>query len=127
MKTLSRHGSPAGSGHWLNACAIASSASRLGGDHDKEFQMADGIESHLDGQIDRYVRGELSPAEARALAQKCLDDPELFEDLTSVALTKSALDSPSIRKRLKLQNSGARAVRFPRVWAAVAAAVAAAV
>src|SRR5438067_13759007 len=103
MKTLSRHGSPAGSGHWLNACAIASSASRLGGDQDEVFQMPDRIEPRLDEHIDRYVRGELNPAEARALAQKSLDNPELFEELTSAALAKAALAEPSLRKHLELQ------------------------
>ena len=32
-----------------------------------------------DNQLDRYLAGELSPAEQRQLAQASLDDPELFD------------------------------------------------
>src|SRR5882724_7934739 len=66
---------------------------------------------------DRYVRGELNPAESRELAQKALGDPELFEELTSIALAKAAV-SP-----------GPNVVRFSRKarWFAGLAAIAAAV
>lgn len=76
---------------------------------------------NLEDRTDRYVRRELSPEEARELAQASLDSPELFEELTYSALAKSALStavpSPNV-------------VRFPnrvRLIAAGAAAVAAAV
>ncbi len=42
-------------------------------------------------QVERYVQGSLSPAEARALAQSALDQPELFEDLTFRAVAKAGL------------------------------------
>jgi hypothetical protein len=48
-------------------------------------------------RIDRYVRDELSPQEARALAQASLDSPELFDELTSAALAKSALNPRTVR------------------------------
>ena len=76
---------------------------------------------NLEDRTDRYVRRELSPEEARELAQASLDSPDLFEELTYSALAKSALStavpSPNV-------------VRFPhrvRLIAAGAAAVAAAV
>ena len=47
--------------------------------------------------IDRYVRGELSAREARALAQASLDSPALFDELTDAALAKAALDSRTVR------------------------------
>jgi len=39
-------------------------------------------------KLDRFARGKLSPAESRALAQKALDDHDLFDQLTSAALAK---------------------------------------
>jgi hypothetical protein len=42
-------------------------------------------------QLDRFARGELTPAESRDLAQRALDDPELFDELTSTALARTAL------------------------------------
>jgi tetratricopeptide (TPR) repeat protein len=48
-------------------------------------------QSHLEDQLDRHARGELTAAEARDLAQKSLDDPELFDDLTYSALAKKAI------------------------------------
>jgi Flp pilus assembly protein TadD len=69
-------------------------------------------------RIDRYVRGELTSAEARELAQESLDDPELFEELTCSALAKAAVSN----------RPAAKVVRFPRrPWAFAASAVAAAV
>jgi hypothetical protein len=47
--------------------------------------------------IDRYVRGELSPQEARALAQASLDSPDLFDELTDAALAKAALNPRTVR------------------------------
>jgi len=69
-------------------------------------------------RIDRYVRGELTVAEARELAQESLHDAELFEDLTCSALAKAAV----------LSRPAPKVVRFPkRAWAFAAAAAAAAV
>lgn len=48
-------------------------------------------------RIDRYVRGELSPQEARTLAQASLDSPELFGELTDAALAKAALNPRTVR------------------------------
>ena len=75
--------------------------------------MTDSTRPH----IDRYVRRELTPAEARELAQQSLADPELFEDLTASALAVAAVGA-----------SSSKVVRFPKksrilVAAAVAAAI----
>ncbi len=48
-------------------------------------------------RIDRYVRGELSPLEERALAQESLDSPALFDELTDAALAKAALNPRTVR------------------------------
>jgi tetratricopeptide (TPR) repeat protein len=48
-------------------------------------------------RIDRYMRGELSPPEARALAQASLDSPALFDELTDAALAKAALNPHTVR------------------------------
>lgn len=48
-------------------------------------------------RMDRYVRGELSPQEARALAQASLDSPDVFDELTDAALAKAALNSHTAR------------------------------
>jgi hypothetical protein len=48
-------------------------------------------------RIDRYVRGELSPEEARTLAQASLDSPALFDELTDAALAKAALNPRTVR------------------------------
>lgn len=71
--------------------------------------------------MDRYVRSELSPAEARELAQASLDSPELFEELTDAALAKAALYSGPL--------PGEKVVRFPRrpLFLGVGVAAAAAV
>jgi hypothetical protein len=42
-------------------------------------------------QIDRFARGELSPAESRALAREALDNPELFDELTYTAVAGTEL------------------------------------
>jgi hypothetical protein len=69
-------------------------------------------------RIDRYVRGELSPQEARALAQESLDSPALFDELTDAALAKAALNPQTMRV--------ANIVRFPRRAAYIVAGAAAA-
>jgi hypothetical protein len=72
----------------------------------------------MSDRIDRYVRGELSPQEARALAQDSLDSQALFDELTDAALAKAALNSPTVR--------AGNVVRFPRKVAYLFAGVAAA-
>jgi hypothetical protein len=42
-------------------------------------------------KLDRFARGELSPMEARELARKALDDPELFEELTYSSVARMDL------------------------------------
>src|SRR5438270_4510648 len=42
-------------------------------------------------QLDRFARGELSPAESRELAQRALSDPDLFDELASIAVAKDGL------------------------------------
>ncbi len=44
----------------------------------------------MSDQLDRFARGDLSPAEARKLAQKALDDPDLFDELTGIAIARTA-------------------------------------
>src|SRR5947209_1461220 len=56
-------------------------------------KVTDSIQN-LDERINRYVRGELTATEARELAQESLEDPELFEELTSIALAKVAVSTP---------------------------------
>ncbi len=48
-------------------------------------------------RIDRYVRRELTPEEARELAQASLDSPALFDELTDAALAKAALNPRTVR------------------------------
>jgi hypothetical protein len=64
-------------------------------------------------QLDRFARGELTPAESRDLAQQALDDPELFDELTSTALARTAL-----------RRSGRSRITWPRIAWIVAAAAA---
>lgn len=75
--------------------------------------MTDSTQPHLEDAIDRYVRNELSAAEARALAQESLGDPELFEDLTFSALAKAALATRSVGEQLERPAPKAKVVRFP--------------
>jgi hypothetical protein len=71
---------------------------------------------HAD-RMDRYVRGELSSAEARELAQASLDSPELFAKLADAALAKAALHSRTLPSD--------KIVRFPRKALFLGASVAA--
>ena len=48
-------------------------------------------------RIDRYVRRELTPEEARELAQSSLDSPALFDELTDAALARAALNPRTVR------------------------------
>jgi hypothetical protein len=61
------------------------------------------MEPELKSRIDRYANHELQPAAARALAQAALDDSELFEELTAVALAEAALESPATTDRALAQ------------------------
>jgi hypothetical protein len=76
--------------------------------------MPDSTGRHIDDRIDRYVRGELTAAEARELAQASLDDSELFDHLTYSALAKSALSTESAGEQIELPGSAAKVIRFPR-------------
>ena len=68
--------------------------------------MSDSTRPNPEVRIDRYVRRELTAAEARELAQESLDSPELFEELTFSALATAALSSRSV--------PGGKILRFPR-------------
>jgi hypothetical protein len=48
-------------------------------------------DSKGDDRFGRYVHRELAPAEARQLARKSLDDPELFDELTYAAVASKAV------------------------------------
>ena len=74
----------------------------------------------MSDRMDRYVRGDLSPAEARELAQASLDSSELFDELTDSALAKAALYSAPLPTP--------KIASFPRtVWFVIAGVAAAAV
>jgi hypothetical protein len=49
--------------------------------------------------LDRFARGELSPAESRDLAQQALGDHDLFDELTSTAIARRGLATHG-RKRI---------------------------
>jgi hypothetical protein len=71
-------------------------------------------------RIDRYARGELTPAEARELAQEALNDSELFEELTFAGVAKAAVERTAAAPKV---------VPFPRrraIWKVVGATAAAA-
>ena len=59
----------------------------------------------LDGRIDRFMNRKLHPAAARALAHEALDDADLFEQLTAVALVQAALESPATTDRALAQSA----------------------
>jgi hypothetical protein len=50
-------------------------------------------------RMERYMNREQHPAAARAMAHEALDDSDLFEELTAVALVQAALESPSTTDR----------------------------
>jgi hypothetical protein len=64
--------------------------------------------------LDRFARGELSPAESRELAQQSLGDHDLFDELTATAIA-----------RRELATRGKKRITWPRIaiFGAVAAAV----
>jgi hypothetical protein len=50
--------------------------------------------------MDRFARGELSPAESRELARQALDNPDLFEELTVTAIAKTELHNRARRRNV---------------------------
>jgi hypothetical protein len=63
--------------------------------------------------LDRFARGELSPAESRDLAQQALGDHDLFEELTATAIARRGLAT-----------RGRKRITWPRIAIFVAAAAA---
>jgi Tfp pilus assembly protein PilF len=57
------------------------------------------MELDLNRRIDRFANRELHPAAARALAHEALNDTDLFDELTAVALAQTALASPAATDR----------------------------
>lgn len=56
-----------------------------------------------DNRIDPYMNRGLDASAARALAQAALDDSDLFEELTAIALVQTALESPATTDRALAQ------------------------
>ncbi len=70
-------------------------------------------DNNREEQLDRFARGELSPAESRELARQSLDDPQLFDDLTATATARTALSrakAPPPRARWVMPAIAAAAV-----------------
>jgi len=63
------------------------------------------MELDLNTRTDRFMNRELHPAAARALAHQALDDADLFEELTAVALVQAALESPATTDRSLAQSA----------------------
>lgn len=63
------------------------------------------MELDLNNRIDRYMNRELHPAAARAMAHEALNDSDLFEELTAVALVRAALESPATTDRSLAQSA----------------------
>ncbi len=57
------------------------------------------MELDLNRRIDRFANRELHPAAARALAHEALNDTDLFDQLTAVAVVQAALESPAATDR----------------------------
>jgi Tfp pilus assembly protein PilF len=57
------------------------------------------MQSERNARIDRFASRELSRAEGRELAQQALEDADLFEELTAVALAQAALEAPVTKDR----------------------------
>ena len=57
------------------------------------------MQSDLNSRIDRFWNRELHPAAARAMAHEALDDSDLFEELSAVALVRAALESSATTDR----------------------------
>jgi hypothetical protein len=60
----------------------------------------------MEPQMDRYLRGDLSPTDARALAQTALDRPDLFEELTLAAVATHGLAAQPATDPLESYVSG---------------------
>jgi Flp pilus assembly protein TadD len=54
------------------------------------------MKSELDRQIDRFAGRDLTPAEARQLAQQALDDPDLFDALVASGTAEASLQNPAV-------------------------------
>jgi len=78
----------------------------------------------LERQMDRYLRGELTPAEARELARAALSDSELFDALAAHGAVEQSLEETDFRDALLGSSKMARLPR--RTWGVVIAAIAAA-
>lgn len=76
----------------------------------------------LDRQMDRYLRGELTPAESRELAQAALSDDAIFNALAAHGAVEQSLKSPDFRTALEAPPVR----RFPRRSLVALAAAAAA-
>ena len=55
------------------------------------------MKSDLDRSIDQFATRELSPAESRALAQRALDDADLFDALVAHGAVEGSLQSPVVQ------------------------------
>lgn len=79
----------------------------------------------LERKMDRYLRGELTPAEARELAHAALSDSALFDALAAHSAMEQSLQDPAFRAAVLAPT---KVVRFPRkVWGIGMAALAAAI
>jgi tetratricopeptide (TPR) repeat protein len=76
----------------------------------------------LDRQMDRYLRGELTPAESRELAQAALSDDALFDALAAHGAVEQSLKNADFRSALL--TPGVK--HFPRRSLGIALAAAAA-
>jgi hypothetical protein len=65
-------------------------------------------------RLDRFARGDLSPAESRELARKALDDPALFDELTDISVARKGIEPLPRRRNIWLPVA---------VFAAAAAAI----
>jgi Tfp pilus assembly protein PilF len=52
-------------------------------------------------KIEQFATRDLSPAEARALAQKALQDDDLFDALVAQGAVEASLDSPAVRASVR--------------------------
>ena len=77
----------------------------------------------LEGKMDRYLRGELTPAQARELAQAALSDGEIFDALAAHGAVEQSLVDPEFGA---VVSGSAKIVRFRRRALGVASAALAA-
>jgi hypothetical protein len=57
----------------------------------------------MNEQLDRFARGELSPAESRDLARKALADQDLFDELTATAIARRGLRERGTQRSSRLR------------------------